>query len=49
MDNEYNAHTVTCANPGCFNGRYIGKGGVAILWHRSLENAVEIIETGSGN
>jgi len=28
-----------------FNGRYIGKGGVALLWHRSLYDNVEIIPT----
>ena len=47
IDSEYSAHTITCSNPGYFNGRYIGKGGVAILWHRDLDNNVEIIETDS--
>ena len=41
---NYSAHTVTCSNPSYFNGRLIGKGGVALLWHRSVNSFVDIVE-----
>ena len=47
IDSDYNGHIVTCSNPSYYNGRFIGKGGVAILWHRALDNYVEIIPTTS--
>ena len=43
VDSNYSSHTVTCASPSTLNGRLIGKGGVALLWHKSVDSFVETI------
>lgn len=30
---KYKSYTILCSNPGQFNRRPIGKGGIALLWH----------------
>ncbi|KAH3796081.1 hypothetical protein DPMN_149648 [Dreissena polymorpha] len=45
IDKNYRANTITCANPAYANGRYFGKSGVAIMWHKDLDNLVEIVDT----
>ena len=44
IDSNYRAHTVTCSSPSTFNGRTIGKGGVSILWHKSLDSIVQTVD-----
>jgi len=44
IDSNYRAHTVTCSSPSTFNGRTIGKGGVSILGHKSLDSIVQTVD-----
>jgi len=43
LDTNYSSYAVCCSNPASFNGRLIGKGGVALLWHHSLDNFIESV------
>ena len=45
VNKDYDSHVITCSNPKSLNGRLYGKGGVAIVWHKSLSNIIEPIET----
>ena len=44
LDLNYQAHTVKCGTPSTFNDRQLGKGGVAILWHKSIDTFVEPLD-----
>ena len=45
INTEFHAHVITCSNPKSLNGRLYGKGGVALMWHKSLSSVMEPIET----
>ena len=45
VNNDYDAHVITCSNPKSLNARLYGKGGVAILWRKAFSNLIETIET----
>lgn len=44
---NYHAHVITCDTPRTFNGRTYGRGGVAILWHSSINEYVQTVESNS--
>ena len=44
IDSNDRAHTVTCSSPSTLNGRTIGKVGVSILWHKSLDSIVQTVD-----
>ena len=45
ISNDFEANIISCSDPKILNGRTFGKGGVAILWHKSLNHYVQIVET----
>jgi len=47
IDTNYQAHVIPCENPRTFNGREYGRGGVAILWHTSINKFVQTVSTDS--
>ena len=47
MDQNYNCYTVSCSSASSFNGRTLGKGGVALLWHKSIDQYVQTLHIDS--
>ena len=47
MDQNYNCYTVSCSSPSVFNGRTLSKGGVALLWHKSIDQYVQTLHIDS--
>ena len=47
MDQNYNCYTVSCSSPSVFNGRTVGKGDVALLWHKSIDQYVQTLHIDS--
>ncbi|MES9884950.1 MAG: endonuclease/exonuclease/phosphatase family protein, partial [Sedimenticola sp.] len=45
FNHNYRAHIVIDNDVKCFNNRRVGKGGVAILWHKRLDQFVQPIQT----
>ena len=43
IDSNYSSHVV-CVQPNYLNGRQLGRGGVALLWHKSINQYVRIID-----
>ena len=47
IDKNYSSLAKTCRNPHVLNGRLMGKGGVALLWHKSLNKVIEPVDIDS--
>ena len=47
IDTDYSAFTVTSRSPSVFNGRHIYRGGVSLLWHKSLDRRLELLDIDS--
>jgi exonuclease III len=44
---DYAAHVVCCSRPKVLNGRSYGKGGVAIIWKKTLSDNIQTVESDS--
>lgn len=44
---SYSTPVVSCNTPTMFQGRLYGRGGIALMWHNSINQAVQLIDSHS--